>query len=96
VDEINRMELNSRNLQQENEGLRRRINETESSYGTELKNKITSYEQRAIEMNRRMQEYENKIAMLSQEVERLNIALRTKAEAATVIEQRNRGLQQEL
>ena len=56
---------------QENEELRRRLNEL-------------------AEVNRKVAEYENKIALLSQEIERLNGNLRNKVEEISNWENRNR------
>ena len=53
------------------------------------------FDQKTMELNRRIAEYENKMALLSQEIERLNVTLRGKVEEISGLEQRNRSLQHE-
>ena len=48
------------------------------------------------EANRKIAEYENRIALLSQEIERLNMNLRTKVEENKQLENNNWNLTQEL
>lgn len=45
---------------------------------------------------RKLSEYEARIQMLSQELERINLVLRTKVEENASLETKNRNLQQEL
>ena len=61
VDENSSLEMKVRTLTQDNEELRRRLNDLG-------------------EANRKIAEYENRIALLTQEIERLNGNLRTKVD----------------
>jgi len=65
-----------RQTQQENDELRRRLQELGDA-------------------NRKLAEYDNRIALLSQEIERLNTMLRSKVEELSGWESRFRALQQE-
>ena len=47
------------------------------------------------DVNRKLAEYENRIALMSQEIERLNNALRLKLEESNSYEQRIRALEDE-
>ncbi len=48
------------------------------------------------DLARKITEYETRIPMLAQEIERINLVLRTKIEENSNLETRNRNLQQEL
>jgi len=56
---------------------------------SEMRTKITQFEQTIYEKDRRIAEFENKIAILNQEIERLNVNLRK-------IVDENSGLDQQL
>ena len=77
VDENSSLEMKVRSLTQDNEELRRRLNDLG-------------------EANRKIAEYENRIALLSQEIERLNGNLRSKVEENNQLENNNRFLLQDV
>ena len=90
VNENSNSEIKTRNLLQEIEALKRRNNEYEITITQQWETKWTRVTQEneelrrrlseLAEVNRKVAEYENKIALLSQEIERLNGNLRNKVE----------------
>ena len=90
MDEISSLEQKNRTLVQEIEMLRRKNSENEIVIVQEWQTKYNRILQdnddlrkrltELSEVNRKIAEYENKIALLSQEIERLNAMLRTKTD----------------
>lgn len=97
VDENNNLETAVRNLQQDNERMRKIQSEYEVKYTQEYQVQITTYETRLkqsyqqieemrrrlqdlADVNRKLNEYETKIAGMGQEIERLNGTLRGKVD----------------
>lgn len=102
TDELAQSENKIRNLQQELEKAYRTIKEVEANankrFETEFSRTSSMFEQKTVtitreyesykvESNRRFSEYENKIALLSQELERVNNNLKMKNDEAINLSQ---------
>ena len=104
LDENGNLEREYRAAQQELEMMRRKNSEYEVTITREWETKYSRITQENSELrsrigdlgevNRKVAEYENKIALLSQELERLNNALRIKVDEISSLEHQNRTLQQ--
>ena len=106
VNENSNSEIKTRNLLQEIEALKRRNNEYEITITQQWETKWTRVTQEneelrrrlneLAEVNRKVAEYENKIALLSQEIERLNGNLRNKVDENGQLNSKAQALTQEI